>query len=201
MCSAYDTGQFTGDVLASLDSEGLGSVKGQSPFTLIRRTDQAPVYLKGEGMATMRWGYERPKLGVVNNTRSENLDSLMWRESFTERRCLIPLTAFYEWSGSKGNKRTHRFTRPDGGLLWVAGIWEDSNDLGRCYSMLTTEANSLVSPIHNRMPSILVGGEQARYLDGGMDVFAPLPQTLVVNDAPNPLLKNPPTHSQGDLFG
>lgn len=200
MCSAYETGQFTGHVPITLDGVDLESFRVADPMRLIRRTDHASVYLKNEGIATMRWGYERPKLGVVNNTRSENLDSPMWHESFVERRCLIPLSAFYEWTGSKGNKRTHRFTRPDGGLLWVAGIWEEVETLGRCYSMLTTEANSLVAPIHHRMPSILLGDELPRYLDGGMDVFTPLPQTLIVNDAPNPLLKNPATHSQDELF-
>ena len=68
------------------------------------------------------------------------------------------------------------------------------------YLMLTTEANSLVSPIHHRMPSILSGDEQARYMAGGMDVFAPLPKTLVANDASNPLLKDPATDSQDELF-
>jgi putative SOS response-associated peptidase YedK len=200
MCSTYDTGQFTGDVPLALDGDGIGPVASVGDVRLIRRTDQAPVYLKDEGMVSMRWGYERPKLGVVNNTRSENLDSSMWRESFADRRCLIPLWAFYEWTGGKGRKLTHRFTCPNGGLLWAAGIWEETEALGRCYSMLTTKANSLVAPIHNRMPSILIGGEQARYMAGGMDTFTPLPQTLVVNDAPNPLVKNPPTHSQDDLF-
>lgn len=200
MCSAYNIGQFTGDVPISLDSEGFASIEDHGPRTLIRRTDQAPVFLDSEGMTSMRWGCERQGLGVVNNTRSENLNSPMWLESFTKRRCLIPLTAFYEWSGPKGSKRTHRFTSPKGGLLWVAGIWEESVKLGRCYSMLTTKANDLVAPIHHRMPSILIGKELTSYMDAGMDVFAPLPQTLVVNDAPNPLLKNPPTHSQDELF-
>jgi hypothetical protein len=86
MCSAYDTGQFTGDVPITLDAVERFTGMDMCSVRLIRRTDQAPVYLKGEGIATMRWGYERPKLGVVNNTRSENLDSPMWRESFTERR-------------------------------------------------------------------------------------------------------------------
>lgn len=200
MCSTYETGQFTGDVPMAFDGDGIGPVASVGDLRLIRRTDQAPVYLKDEGMVSMRWGYERPKLGVINNTRSENLDSSMWRESFADRRCLIPLLAFYEWTGGKGRKRTHRFTSSNGGLLWAAGIWEETDALGLCYSMLTTEANSLVSPIHHRMPSILIGGEQARYMAGGMDAFNPRPQTLVVNDAPNPLLKNPPTHSQDELF-
>jgi putative SOS response-associated peptidase YedK len=200
MCSTYETGQFTGNVPLALDGDGIGPVASVSDLRLIRRTDLAPVYLKDEGMVSMRWGYERPKLGVINNTRSENLHSPMWRESFEERRCLIPVNAFYEWTGGKGRKRTHRFTGLDGSLLWAAGIWEEADALGRCYSMLTTEANSLVAPIHHRMPSILIGDEQARYMNGGMDVFDPLPQTLVINDAPNPLLKNPPTHSQDDLF-
>ena len=109
------------------------------------------------------------------------------QEAFRERRCLIPVTAFYEWSGPKGAKTTHRFTRPDGGWLWMAGLWEEDAGLGPCFSMITTEANVLVAPIHDRMPAVLEDAELPGYLGGAIRVFAPKAGTLEVAGAINPL--------------
>jgi putative SOS response-associated peptidase YedK len=84
--------------------------------------------------------------------------------------------------------------------LWMAGIWEDSPEQGRCFSMLTTEANSLVSPIHHRMPAILTADEQQAYLLEGLESFAPAPNLLTTEKTANPLLKNPPSPIQEELF-
>ena len=148
----------------------------------------------------MRWGFERKGLGVVNNTRCDNLDSPMWKDACESRRCLVPLLSYFEWSGSKGNKRTHRFRHPDDHWLFAAGIWEESRELGRCFSMITTGANSLVLPFHHRMPALLGASEREDYLTGNLEVFAPEAELLLVEDAVNPLLKNPPSHLQDELF-
>ncbi|MBK1855000.1 SOS response-associated peptidase family protein [Verrucomicrobiaceae bacterium 5K15] len=198
MCSVYEFGR--GKKMAGVKAPVSGLDDFADAVKLVRRTDSAPVVLGGDEAQVMRWGFERKGLGVVNNTRSDNLDSPMWREAFAERRCLIPVLAFYEWSGAKGHKRTHRFTSPDGGLLWMAGIWEESQELGRCFSMLTTESNTLMEPIHNRMPAVLTPAECDYYLKGHMETFRPKPDLLEVTDAANPLLKNKPSHIQDELF-
>ena len=167
---------------------------------LIRRTDQAPVSLPSGEIVSMRWGFQRKGLGVVNNTRSDNLDSPMWREAIAQRRCLVPVASYYEWSGPKGHKQTHLFRSLQNHWLWIAGLWEDSAEHGPCFSMLTTEANALVSPIHHRMPAILTAAEQKAFLLEGLESFAPAPSLLTVENAANPLLKNPPSHIQDELF-
>lgn len=167
---------------------------------LIRRTDPAPVLLPSGDLESMRWGFQRKGLGPVNNTRSDNLDSPMWRDAIASRRCLIPVASFYEWSGPTGHKKTHLFHHPENDWLWVAGLWEESSEFGRCFSMLTTDANSLVAPIHHRMPAILTRDEQERFLRDGESEFAPDPVLLTTCLTANPLLKNPPTHIQEDLF-
>ncbi|MGJ8697193.1 MAG: SOS response-associated peptidase [Verrucomicrobiaceae bacterium] len=190
MCNAFNT------------AKKLSQVKGELPVgegRLVRRTDLAPVVLDGDEVVEMRWGFERKGLGVVNNTRSDNLESGMWREAFAERRCLIPVMSYYEWSGPKGRKRTHLFQAADEGWLWAAGIWEEVAELGRCFSMLTTEANERVSPIHHRMPALLVGGEREAYLAGEVERFAPEEDLLVVGETANPLKKRP-SEEQGELF-
>lgn len=192
MCNAYNTAKDPSQIEVE---EAVNFVS-----RLIRRTDQAPVILPGGETVSMRWGFERKGLGVVNNTRSDNLESPMWKEAFAKRLCLIPLLSYYEWSRSKGNKRTHRFRSPGDHWLFAAGIWEDSSALGRCFSMITTEANSLVSPFHHRMPALLDGAEREGYLAGELKVFAPGSELLMVENAANPLLKNPASHVQDDLF-
>lgn len=191
MCNAFNTAKKPDDARLP-----------QCPVetTLIRRTDPAPVVLPSGEIVTMRWGFQRKNLGVINNTRSDHLDSPMWREAIAQRRCLIPVASYYEWSGPKGRKQTHLFRSPKNEWLWIAGLWEESPALGPCFSMLTTEANPLVAPIHDRMPAILNAPEQKSYLLAGLETYAPAPSLLTIKPAANPLLKNPPTHVQDELF-
>lgn len=197
MCSVFEIKKVSGK---DLESVAKSIATNNHQIKLIRRTDTAPVFMAGSGIKAMRWGYERAGLGVINNTRSENLISPMWRDSIQNRRCLIPLLSFYEWSGPKTNKRTHRFSSNHGPLLWAAGIWEASNQLGYCFSMLTTAANRLMEPIHHRMPALLTTEECELFLEGKMRSFSPDNHMLVVEDAPNPLKKKTSSEIQCDLF-
>lgn len=91
----------------------------------------------------------------VNNTRSDKLDSFMWRFSFEERRCLIPLNAWAEAEGEKGSKTRTWLGLPDTEIFAVAGIWRDSEEWGPCYSMVMTDSAGEAASVHNRMPVIL----------------------------------------------
>jgi len=197
MCNAYEVGKGRWRSAQHHNTLKLRELEDSGPTQLIRRTDPAPVLTDDGKFHTMRWGFSRPGLGTVNNTRDDKLDRPLWSEAFRNRRCLIPATAFYEWSGPKGRKRTHRFTHPAGCWLWIAGIWEDHNERGRCFSMLTTAANAIVRQVHERMPVVLADDEFAPYMAGGMTTFAPEPTLLQMEDAPNPLKKRP---EQGELF-
>jgi len=200
MCNAYEIGRRVSENPLK-NSLLLGaSLDLPSEPRLIRRTDHAPVITAEEKLVNMRWGFERPTLGTINNSREDKLQGRMWSKAFRERRCIIPASAFYEWSGPKGRKQTHRFTRPDGDWFWIAGIWEKSRDLGLCFSMITTGANSLMAPIHDRMPAFLEEEEIAGYFAGEIDTFTPSPDSLKVEDSPNPLLKPKGDIMQGELF-
>lgn len=190
MCNAFNTAKKPDQIPHEL---------GEAT-KLIRRTDKAPVALPSGALASMRWGFTRKGLGVVNNTRSDNLESDMWREAIAQRRCLIPVASYYEWTGPKGHKQTHLFRSSKNEWLWMAGIWEESPAHGPSFSMLTTEANALVSPIHHRMPAILTPHEQKEYLVNGLKNFASSPTLLTTEKAANPLLKCPPSHIQDELF-
>mgnify|MGYP002628136735 CR=1 FL=1 len=128
---------------------------------------------------SMVWGFplvlkskrtgEPLKPKPVNNTRTDKLDSYMWRYSFEERRCLIPLTAWAEAEGQKGSKTRTWLSLPGDDMFAVAGIWRDSEEWGPCYSMVMTDAAGPAAEVHNRMPVILHPEEFARWTDGPVD--------------------------------
>ena len=200
MCNAYEIGRrVSKNPLKNSLLLGASLCLPSDP-RLIRRTDHAPVITAEERLVNMRWGFERPILGTINNSREDKLSGPMWSKAFRERRCVIPASAFFEWSGPKGKKRTHRFTRVDGEWFWIAGIWEESRDLGLCFSMITTEANEVMTPTHDRMPAFLEEEEIPGYFAGEMNTFSPSHESLKVEDSPNPLLKPKGDAVQGELF-
>lgn len=116
------------------------------------------------GLTMMRWGliphWANDAKGFAPiNARSETLlDKPMFREPFRRRRCLIPADGFYEWKKVGKTKKPSHFRRPDRKPFAFAGIWDrwggpDGVVLSCC--ILTTNANELVKPFHDRMPVIL----------------------------------------------
>jgi putative SOS response-associated peptidase YedK len=121
-----------------------------------------PLVLKGKSGQPLK-----PK--PVNNTRADKLDSFMWRYSFAERRCLIPVTEFAEAEGEKGSKTRTWLSLPDQPVFAVAGIWRDTPEWGPAYSMVMTEACVHVAEIHDRMPVILRRDQWAQWTEGAPD--------------------------------
>lgn len=191
MCNLYDVGPAPNQARASWEQsarEALGRLL--KPYNL-RKTDPGLVVRLDEGNAfqpeIMRWGFARDFNPSVNNTRVEKLGSGMWSKAFRERRCLIPVAAFYEWSGPRGRKQTHVMRRQDGAWLWMAGLWERHREHGLCYSMITTPAAPWIAEVHDRMPAIFPSIEAAEGFLAGEDAPGPLEQTLPVVECENPL--------------
>ena len=187
MCTAY---QFSPLRYRTLFATPKVDAEMNGALTLVRPTNPAPVILPGDELVSMRWGFDRPWSHAIVNSRDDKLAGSVWRTAFTERRCLVPIDAYYEWSGPTGKKRTHRFTPTSEELLWAAGIWEDSPQWGRCFSMITCEPNALVATVHDRMPAVLLPAERSAYLSGRLHTFAPPVSLLnLESDAANPLRK------------
>lgn len=121
-------------------------------------TNTAPI-LKAEGSQLGAdlaiWGF--PKFdgkGVIINARSETAEQKkMFRESLLTRRCVIPSTGFYEWSQDE-RKQKYLFRLPDTTALYMAGFYNELKGERR-YVILTADANSSISDVHNRMPVVL----------------------------------------------
>ncbi|OAV49307.1 hypothetical protein A6U98_13815 [Rhizobium sp. WYCCWR10014] len=99
------------------------------------------------------------KGGPVFNFVSENRD-------FSEsKRCLIPASAFFEFTGTKYPKAKHRFTLADGAIFAIAGLWrEGEGNQPASMTMLTTKPSPDVEPIHNRQVVILKPEEWRHWL-------------------------------------
>lgn len=94
------------------------------------------------------------------NARAETVaTSGMFRSARKARRCLVPADAFYEWRKSGGPKHPFAFARVDGQPTVFAGLWEafrwPSGEVTRTFCIITTMANALMAPIHDRMPVVL----------------------------------------------
>lgn len=105
-----------------------------------------------------RWSKEVSKIPLIN-ARSETLDlKPSFEKVFREKRCLVPADGFYEWVHS-GRKLPYRFTLENESLFAFAGLWDcwrsQSGEMINSFAILTTDANKMMEPIHNRMPVIL----------------------------------------------
>ena len=146
----------------------------------------------------MTWGFPLKLQGMkpgskpkpVNNARTDKLDNFMWRYSFAERRCLIPVTEFCEAEGEKGAKTRTWFALPNEEVFAVAGIWRDTDEWGPAYSMVMTEACEHVQGVHDRMPVILQRETWGDWLDGSPDaaklLCQPYPADMVVRRTSDP---------------
>lgn len=127
-------------------------------------------------LALLRWGLVPPgasDLKVGNrliNARAETAAQLpAFRSAFRHRRCLVLADGFYEWKEVDGKKQPYYFQLRDGGPFAFAGLWDSWNspegEAVESCTVLTTRANELVAPVHDRMPVILLPQHYDLWLD------------------------------------
>lgn len=127
-------------------------------------------------VAMLRWGLipgwaKDLSIGSrLINARSETVaEKPAFRVALKRRRCLVPASGFYEWRAEGGRKQPYYFYAADGAPLAIAGLWEHwegpEGDVVESCTLLTTDANDLVRPIHDRMPVILPRAAHADWLD------------------------------------
>ena len=111
----------------------------------------------------MRWGF-RPSWSKKSsmepiNARIESVSQKpMFRDSFENKRCLIPISGWYEWKTTPRGKIPFYHYSKDNPTLLLAGIyddWADENSTKRSFCILTTSSNDEISHIHDRMPVIV----------------------------------------------
>jgi putative SOS response-associated peptidase YedK len=96
---------------------------------------------------------------MCTNARAETVSTTpAFRESFRRRRCLVPATHFFEWTGDKGAKVMWKFTLTGAEIFCFAGLWdraETSDGAVESFTILTRAAGPDCAPYHTRQPVIL----------------------------------------------
>lgn len=148
--------------------------------------DEAPIITWDEGVTypdLMRWGFPGFSGGRrVINARSETVfDKPLFKSNVMKHRCIIPSTGFFEWGH---DKRKYLFRMPSATELYMAGIYGIFDGQPR-YCILTTEANSSVSSIHDRMPLVIERKQIPDWLgdtSATREILASVPPLLHLKD-------------------
>ncbi len=157
----------------------------------IAPTQEAPVVRAakegGREAAMLRWGLvpfwaKDLKIGSqMINARAETVaEKPAFRSALQQRRCLVPATGFFEWKGEPGRKQAFAITVPERPLFAFAGLWERwkpkdaPGESVETFTIVTTDANASVIPIHDRMPVILPETAYDEWLFGSADAAVAL---------------------------
>jgi putative SOS response-associated peptidase YedK len=133
------------------------------------------------------WAKDASMGARLINARSETVaEKPAFRQAFRQRRCIIPADGFYEWQRIDGRKQPFFFRMRDERPFGFAGLWErwegEGGRVVNSCAILTTEANEVLRPVHDRMPVILHPedyemwlGADARELDLVKEMLRPYP--------------------------
>lgn len=131
---------------------------------------------EGRRLGTMRWGLvpswsQQPERGPRPiNARVETITtSNLFAPALARRRCIVPADGYYEWRRGPATRQPFLFSAPDGSPLAMAALWDrwtgpDGEQLVTC-AVITTPANALVAPFHDRMPALLDDASLSLWLD------------------------------------
>ena len=160
-----------------------GPPRNLAPRYNIAPTQEAPVVRAGRDggreLALLRWGLipawaRDPAIGsrLINARIESAARKPSFRDALRRRRCLVVADGFYEWGGEGPNRRPYRVRRRDGLPFAFAGLWErwqgpveGKPAVLETFTILTTRANALVAPIHDRMPVIVDPAAYEAWLD------------------------------------
>lgn len=155
--------------------------------------------------ALVRWGLlpswvKDPKaFSLLINARGENVcEKPAFRAAMKRRRCLIPADGFYEWKAFGGRKQPYFVRARSGAPFAFAGLWETwtgpNGEEMETAAIVTTKANRLLSPLHDRMPVILAPEAYDLWLDcANVD---PLTASALITPAPEHLLEAYPVSTE-----
>ncbi|MFC8450715.1 SOS response-associated peptidase [Kitasatospora sp. NPDC057223] len=162
-----------------------------SAFAVLERLPRGGPPQPLRQLRVLRWGLvpawsKSPESAVkMINARAETVhEKPSYRQAFASRRCILPVDGYYEWQtrpggGSRPQKQPFFVSRTDGGVLALAGLYEFWRDrrhpadhpdawLVTC-SIVTTAAEELLAPIHERMPLFLDPAAWDDWLDPALD--------------------------------
>jgi len=192
MCGRFTLSASPRSIIEHFDITGEHDVSILTPrFNIAPSQEVAAVFKpdsdSARGLQFMRWGLvphwaSDIKIGYkMINARTETLsEKPAYRTLFKRHRCLIPADGYYEWKQSQGRKQPYYIHYPDCDVFGFAALWDhwkgDKDEILSC-TIITTEADSKLGEIHNRMPVILSSEHYNRWLDPELqdtDILSPM---------------------------
>ncbi len=173
MCGRFVSSSPPDEIARYFDAEPLAEAALEANYNVAPTSDIYVVLEDGgiRRVAQHHWGLvpvwaKDPGIGSrMINARSETLaDKNTFKHAYRKRRCIVPVDGFYEWKKVPGQKTKQPYFihRPDEEPLAFAGLWEEWKGAGRdgterlrSATIITTEANETMAPIHDRMPVVL----------------------------------------------
>ena len=158
------------------------TLDGFAPTYNLTPEQRSPVVLVRDGERTVelfRWGLipawaksiEAASRYSLINARAEGIaEKRSYAQAFRRRRCIVPLSGFYEWKRDGKVKRPFVIRRRDGKILSVAGVWEswkpaDDSAPIHSFAIVTIAANDVLAGIHDRMPVILSDDDVSQWMN------------------------------------
>ena len=140
----------------------------------------------------IEWGFVVGTMKRIMNARIESVHKkALFKNLFSDHRCLIPASGYYEWKHEGSHKIPYYFSSESSDLLSFAGLVRPSKD-GDQVVILTTQAPAPYSVIHNRMPVILDAGEEQKFLSEGKISPGPQVQMFEVSSMVNQVTVDTP---------
>lgn len=175
MCGRYGF-MLTGDSWRRFEIES-SSVHNTTRYNLAP-SQTAPIITRNspKKVQMMQFGlipfWAKENKGYVINARSETIfEKTMFKKSVIERRCLVPASFFFEWQRKPDIKIPYAIKVTNEDVFAFAGIYNETEIEGKkilSFAIITTSPNSLMKPIHDRMPVILTQEEEDEWLDPDM---------------------------------
>ena len=166
MCNDYEqhvTHKQYLDAIKALELDSTGSAADMPHADDIRIGDMGPVLRaagNGVEIVSMRFGWPppRPKAAPVFNFKSDG------RHFDNSKRCLVILSGFFEFTGTKSPKTKHRLSLKGSPIMAIAGLWSEDDAGALSFTMLTTEPGPDIAPIHDRQVCVILPEDWAHWL-------------------------------------
>jgi putative SOS response-associated peptidase YedK len=182
--------------------------------------NEMPVIINDEknedkrNIVLMKWGLVPHRTRDIRSAKrsiNARAESLLEKPSFAgllkKRRCLVPASGFFEWKKEGTRKIPFYINLPKSPLFAFAGLYDQWNDPEGnpllTYTIITVEPNELVSKVHNRMPAILSGENEDRWLSKNAisagdlkEILSPFPAENLSMHPVSPLVNTPDTDDE-----
>lgn len=168
-------------VVTSVEFKPRYNIAPTQDIAAIRNSVREPD--EGRELAVLRWGLvpfwaKDPSIGNrMINARAETVaEKPSYRAAFRHRRCVVLADGFYEWRRENDSKTPYFISLASGEPFALAGLWEDWTDKQtgeslQTATLLTTEANDFMRPLHHRMPVVLGADSAGEWLSGSAELL------------------------------